>query len=48
MQSRILTVAAILTVCAVLVMGADNAERLERCQAGGRSAAECQLVILGR
>jgi hypothetical protein len=48
MQYRILTVAAILTTCAVLAMGADNAERLERCESAGRSAAECQLVILGR
>lgn len=48
MQSRILTAAAILTACAVLAMGADNADRLEHCQAAGRSAAECRLLILGR
>lgn len=48
MPDRILTLAALLTACAVLAMGADNAQRLERCESAGRSAAECRLVVLGR
>ena len=43
-----LTIAALLTLAAVLAMGADNAARLERCEAGGRGAAECRLLVLGR
>jgi hypothetical protein len=48
MSSRILTLAAVLTACAVLAMGADNANRLAQCESGGRSAAECRLLVLGR
>jgi hypothetical protein len=48
MSSRILTLAAVLTACAVLAMGADNANRLAQCESAGRSAAECRLVVLGR
>lgn len=48
MSSRILTLAAVLTACAVLAMGADNANRLQQCESGGRSAAECRLLVLGR
>ena len=35
-------------LAAVLAMGADNAARLERCEASGRGAAECRLLVLGR
>ena len=48
MSSRLLTLAAVLTACGVLAMGADNAAQLARCEAAGRSAAECRLVVLGR
>jgi len=48
MQSRLLTLAAVLTACGVLAMGADNANRLQQCESAGRSAAECRLVVLGR
>jgi hypothetical protein len=48
MSSRILTLAAVLTACAVLAMGADNSNRLAQCESGGRSAAECRLLVLGR
>ena len=47
-MNRILTLAAVLTACAVLAMGADNANQLQRCESGGRSAAECRLLVLGR
>jgi hypothetical protein len=47
-MNRILTLAAVLTACAVLAMGADNAKRLARCESAGRSAAECRLIVLGR
>jgi hypothetical protein len=48
MPNRLLTLAAVLTACAVLAMGADNANRLSQCESAGRSAAECRLVVLGR
>ena len=48
MSSRLLTLAAVLTACGVLAMGADNAAQLQRCESAGRSAAECRLVVLGR
>jgi len=48
MQSRLLTLAAVLTACGVLAMGADNSRQLARCESAGRSAAECRLVVLGR
>lgn len=47
-MDRLLTLAALLTACGVLAMGADNQNRLERCESAGRSAAECRLVVLGR
>ncbi len=40
--------AMLLTVAGIIAMGADNADRLERCESAGRSAAECRLVVLGR
>jgi hypothetical protein len=40
--------AMLLTVTGILAMGADNSQRLERCEASGRPAAECRLVVLGR
>ena len=47
-MDRLLTLAALLTACGVLAMGADNQNRLARCESAGRSAAECRLVVLGR
>ncbi len=35
-------------VAAVLLMGFDNARQLARCEATGRSQAECRLLVLGR
>ena len=40
--------AMLLTVAGIIAMGADNSERLARCESAGRSAAECRLVVLGR
>ena len=37
-----------LVLAGVLAMGVDNADRLARCEATGRPAAECRLVVLGR
>jgi hypothetical protein len=37
-----------LTAVALVLMGFDNSRQLTRCQAAGRSAAECRLVVLGR
>jgi len=48
MQSRFLTLAALLTACGIVAMGADNSQRLAHCETAGRSAAECRLLILGR
>ena len=47
-MDRLLTLAALLTACGVLAMGADNANQLVRCESAGRSVAECRLVVLGR
>ena len=47
-MNRILTLSALLTLVAVLAMGIDNAARLERCEARGRGATECRLLVLGR
>jgi hypothetical protein len=47
-MDRLLTLAAVLTACAVLAMGADNSNQLARCESAGRSAAECRLLVLGR
>jgi len=35
-------------VAALVAMGFDNSRQLARCEASGRSAAECRLVVLGR
>jgi hypothetical protein len=48
MTNRILTLAAVLTACGVLAMGADNTNQLARCESAGRAAAECRLLVLGR
>jgi len=37
-----------LTAIALVFMGFDNSRQLTRCEASGRSAAECRLVVLGR
>ena len=47
-MNRLLTLSAFLTLAAVLAMGADNSRQLERCEASGRGAAECRLLVLGR
>jgi len=48
MNSKILTFSALLLATAIVAMGYDNAAQLERCEASGRSVAECQLLVLGR
>ena len=48
MRSRTLTLAAVLLTAAVLAMGYDNSQQLARCEATGRAAAECRLLVLGR
>ncbi len=40
--------AMLLTVAGIIAMGADNSQRLERCEASGRGPAECRLLVLGR
>jgi hypothetical protein len=40
--------ATLLIGAGILAMGADNADRLERCEATGRGQAECRLLVLGR
>jgi hypothetical protein len=40
--------AMLFTVAGIVSMGFDNAARLERCEASGRGAAECRLLVLGR
>jgi len=47
-QSLPLAVLSLLTALGLVAMGADNADRLARCEASGRSAAECRLLVLGR
>ena len=47
-MNRLLTLSAFLTLAAVLAMGADNTAQLARCEATGRGAAECRLLVLGR
>ena len=47
-MDRFLTLAALLTACGLIAMGADNADRLAQCESAGRSAAECRLLVLGR
>jgi hypothetical protein len=48
MTDRLLTLAALLTACAVFAMGADNSKRLAQCESAGRTTAECRLLVLGR
>ena len=47
-MNRIITASALLTVAALLAMGADNASRLARCEASGRGQETCRLLVLGR
>ena len=47
-MQRILTLSALFTAAAVLLMGADHTRQLERCEATGRGQAECRLLVLGR
>lgn len=47
-MQRIITASALLTVAALLAMGADNTAQLERCQASGRGQEACRLLVLGR
>jgi ribosomal protein S14 len=47
-MNRTLTLSALLTLAAVLAMGADNSRQLARCEATGRGQAECRLLVLGR
>lgn len=47
-MQRILTLSALSTLAAVLLMGADNSRQLARCEATGRGQAECRLLVLGR
>lgn len=35
-------------VAAIVAMGVDNNRQLARCEATGRQAAECRLLVLGR
>jgi hypothetical protein len=48
MTSRTLTLTAVLLTAAVVAMGFDNSRQLARCEATGRPAAECRLLVLGR
>lgn len=48
MTDRCLTAAVLLTVAAIVAMGFDNQRVLARCEAAGRSAEQCRLVVLGR
>ncbi len=47
-MARLHLLALLLIGAGILAMGADNAHQLERCEATGRGAAECRLVVLGR
>lgn len=47
-MNRIITAAALLTVAALLAMGADNTAQLARCEATGRGPETCRLLVLGR
>jgi hypothetical protein len=40
--------AMLLTVAGIIAMGADNAQRLARCEATGRGQETCRLLVLGR
>ncbi len=40
--------AMLLTVAGIIALGFDNAHQLARCEATGRGAAECRLLVLGR
>ena len=41
-------IAVLLVGAGILAMGADNSRQLARCEATGRQAAECRLLVLGR
>lgn len=47
-MQRIITASALLTIAALLAMGADNTAQLERCQQSGRGQETCRLLVLGR
>lgn len=47
-MTRLHLIAVLLIGAGILAMGADNARQLERCEATGRSQAECRLLVLGR
>lgn len=47
-MTRLHLFALLLIGAGVLAMGADNSAQLKRCEATGRSQAECQLLVLGR
>ena len=47
-MQRLHLFAVLLIGSAVLAMGADNSQQLARCEASGRQAAECRLLVLGR
>ena len=46
--NRIHLFATLLIGAGILAMGADNSNQLARCEASGRSQAECRLLVLGR
>lgn len=46
--TRLHLFALLLIGAGVLAMGADNSRQLARCEATGRQAAECRLLVLGR
>lgn len=45
---RIHLFALLIIGAGILAMGADNSQQLARCEATGRSQAECRLLVLGR
>lgn len=42
------TAAMVLTLAGIIALGLDNSHQLARCEASGRSQAECRLLVLGR
>ena len=40
--------AMLLTVAGIIALGVDNSQQLARCEATGRNAAACRLLVLGR
>jgi hypothetical protein len=47
-MTRTHTLALLLIGAGVLAMGADNSQRLARCESSGRGQAEWRLLVLGR